>query len=660
MRVERSVFLKELLDLAIVECEAAAAAIENGEEEKACDLFVDYLKKSLKPELKFQIKESIAEMPGDIEESVYADMILEGHVFSVGYPYFFEGGKILWNYNPMPNQYCEWVYHLQYHSEMVVLARAYLRTGDEKYAKRFQEMILSWIDQVERPDDVKRGWLPTYRNLEMGGRLGNSWPFCIHAFLKSKSVTNETWMRIFQAVWEQTDWLSQKFTNRNWIIHELYGVLSTGVYFPFFKKADHWIAVSLSRLIEELHIQVYPDGIATDRSFTYQRSNLHYYVKIIQLLNTYGIPVPEKLKEGLYRQFCMYCFLSKPDLMMPRPNDCGKCDAQEIAKLGLLLYPEDELLQFTASRGMEGNGPQGVVKLLPYGGFGVLRSDWTDQAVWLFMDGGAPDYNSGWHVHESCLNIELYAYGTDMLKDQGKYHYDTSPMRKYSCSTRSHNTGLVDGMGQLSFVKSDRLGDIDTTKIGRMTFEEKENYASIQGYYDYGYGNYDRVDQQENRSESHDVMAKHIRKVIFFHKGLSGSRPFYLMIDHFETMDDKEHLYEISFQLDDVNVTRRETGVTIQYENHAVLCIESITTPEVIKGQTQPVMMGWKQEMDYAKEHTPAPLVSFAQKGRNVSFATLLYPSPDEKIPDLRVVMKEEESHVIIYLNMVEHTIKYE
>jgi len=84
----------------------------------------------------------------------------------------------------------------------------------------------------------------------------------------------------------------------------------------------------------------------------------------------------------------------------------------------------------------------------------ITRSDTglyviRDNNNMLIIDCGqiGPDYQPG-HAHCDTLSYELYLDGRPVVVDAGVYDYENSEERKYSRSTRSHNTIVVDGQEQ--------------------------------------------------------------------------------------------------------------------------------------------------------------------------------------------------------------------
>ena len=251
---------------------------------------------------------------------------------------------------------------------------------------------------------------------------------------------------------------------------------------------------------------------------------------------------------------------------------------------------------------------------MPYGGFTVIRTDWSKDAIWAFLDAG-PEGQA--HQHEDKLAFQLYAYGTDMLADTGTYAYDTSDMRKYAVGTRSHSTGMVDGENQ-NRMKTHKYGVIPERIHADFSYAFGDEYEIAEGYFDQGYGD-----------ELIDV--KHSRKVIFFKKGLGSLPPFFLLLDRFESRDEKEHDREVSFQLPHVPVSAFEHCVKANYRSGAVMKMISDKYPKIQIGQYAPKYIGWKPiHGPKEHEHSPAPVVSYTKRGVDTRFATLLLPFGEE------------------------------
>ena len=146
-----------------------------------------------------------------------------------------------------------------------------------------------------------------------------------------------------------------------------------------------------------------------------------------------------------------------------------------------------------------------------------------------------------------------------------------------------------------------------------------------EGLYDCGYG------VKENA-----VFVDHHRKVIFFKKGLGIAKPFFVLLDSFSPKDEKEHLYEVLFQLDIQPYTATEYTVTADHGDGVALTLVSSAPANIIVGQDEPRYMGWRKIEGHSGEdivHNPAPAVLFTEKGRAAFVATVAYPAKDEACP---------------------------
>jgi len=617
MRLSDKDFYEKVLDLSISELKKASLLFTEGKTKEAEKTFADFLRSRFPDEKISHFPRAGIEGTGGVSEEEYADQVLEGYVYSIGYKHKFENGIIDWTHNPTFNKYVEFSYHLQYHSEMLVLARAYERTNDEKYAARFDYMINSWIEQAECPENVGGGGgRPLWRTLEAGVRMSRMWPTFINNFINSTSVPDRTWVNIFKSIWEHGYRLTNnntQSTHNNWVITEMVGLSTMGLCYPFMTDSENWLNTAIRILTEEINTQIYPDGMQIELTTGYHGGIIANYMRMKTLLETFGKEVPADFINGVRLMYSMYIKLCKPNLKTPGLNDGSEADVVRALTNASTYFPDDENFRYFATKREEGTPPDYTSCALAYGGFAVMRTDWTENAIWAFLDAG-PEGQA--HVHEDKLAFQLYAYGTDMLADTGTYAYDTSDMRKYAIGTRSHSTGLVDGFNQ-NRMKTHKRG-MPEIKKADFAYSLGEDYEIAEGYYDQGYGD-DLTD------------VKHTRKVIFFKKGLGSLPPFFVLLDSFESRDENEHDCEVSFQLPHVPVSAFEHCVKATYKNGAVMKIISDKYPKIQIGQYAPKYIGWKPiHSPKEHEHAPSPVVSYTKRGTDARFATLLLPLSSE------------------------------
>jgi hypothetical protein len=89
-------------------------------------------------------------------------------------------------------------------------------------------------------------------------------------------------------------------------------------------------------------------------------------------------------------------------------------------------------------------------RILPDGGYAVMRSDWGSGADQIVFDVGPLGCRvSGGHGHADLLSIQASFLGETYLVDPGTFRYtDDDGWRTYYRSTAAHSTIEVDQVGQ--------------------------------------------------------------------------------------------------------------------------------------------------------------------------------------------------------------------
>lgn len=622
MIITEKQFFEEILDLTVPELAEAARRFSAGDTAQAEHIFAEYIKKILNPDLFFKVHPCT-----DKNYMTVAANTLENKFISVGVPIDFgKGNKIDWRANPTYNKYKEWEVQFHRHHEWGALGDAYRDTSDEKYAECYARIIHSWITEaLQYPDDPNPNFNYHWRTIECGIRMSRNWHVAIHAFLKSTAVSDSLWTLIFMSVWEHAHRLYHDHTRYNWLTMEMNGLLRIGVLYPFFADAKIWADFALNKFVVESDIQFYPDNLQVELTTGYHGTVVYNFLSIFDLINSYGIDYPEKLRENIHKMFYMYPQLVQPDLRTPATNDGSRANVAVQCKTGLKYFPDDEILRYFATEFAEGCRPEYNSLIMPYAGFIVMRTGFAPDDMWAFFESAPFGAN---HQHEDKLNFMLYAYGTDMLPDTGNFRYDVSKMRDYVRSSRSHNTGLVDTLSQNRRKTHVRVTADDIKKKSDLRARIGDDFEVAEGVYNQGYGP-DLLD------------ATHKRKVIWFKKGYNGAKPFFVVIDDFSAKDGAEHFYESSWQLTEAPISAKANKITATYANGATLNMISSVCPTIFVGQYEPEYMGWRPDRTpEAREHIPAPLVSYSAKAREATVVTVLYPAPDAECPitDVRLV----------------------
>lgn len=640
---EKQFYLEELDD-AIPALAKAKELYGAGDVEGADACFAAFLKETLDVEHFFGLwsreieqGKSVSNVELSIVEN--ADRICQGIVRSCSYEYDFKG-DIDWNFNGTPDGYREWLWQLNRHHIFKIIARAYLETADEKYAEAFNRFINGWIDQAPCPQwpvPNRSSAVPTWRTISAGIRMQGNWPYAIHAFLFSPSIPDKTWVRIAMSLWEHGQLLMNSPSSLNWLDIEMAGLNAIGCIFPFFKKSVAWRELAVDMMSNELKTQVYEDGFQCELTTGYQSVVISTNLSVYKVAKHYGVSVPSDFTDGIRRLYTMYPKLMRPDGKTPCTNDGGCPDVVATLKGALKYFPDDEEFNKIVDGKIAEVYPRDVV--MPYSGMITMRTGWGPEDIWLFFE-SAP-YGAG-HQHDDKLNINLYAYGKNLLDVIGNHAYDGSAMRKLCVRTRGHNTGIVDGCGQNARPTHTSWSPEKVKIKADLEVNITEDTVVAYGKYNRGYG-------------GALIDVTHERKVVFFRHGLDGSRPFFVLLDTFTAGDDANHKYEVSFPLHPMPVTLRGRhatidagdGVTLEVVTHAAL---STTTAAY-----GPEYMGFRRSEDrLAEEHIPAPVLSIYDYGKTKHFATVLYPTPDGTAPEIGV--KCDEAGFTVVLDGKEHT----
>ena len=615
-------FFTELLNETIPEMSEAKRLWQGGDHAAAEKCFADYTRKTLHEDIT-DIKKAVAEgrlNPKPILD--WADKIVDGWVSACGFPWHFEDGKIDWNSNKTYNNYCEWPWQLSRHPEFVTLGQAYQITGDEKYPRRFEEMLLSWLEQAPCPENARANATLTWRTIEAGIRL-DTWTKAIHMMIRAKSLSDHAITLFFVSICEHGYRLRNFNTGWNWLIIEMSGLFKVGVFYPFLKEGRALTEYAFSRMQEQLAVQVYPDGFQYELTTGYHGGVIGCYVGMFDIARKYSdIEIPREMLDIIYQMYHLLVKLVEPDSRRPDLNDGSDAPIRGDLTTALRYFPDDEVFRYFSTDGREGREPDYLSIALPYSGMAVFRTGWQKDAIWGLFESAPFGYA---HQHEDKLHFDLFAYGKRLLSDAGQYEYDGSAIRHYILSTKAHNTALVDGLDQNRRGRYHWETD-NIHKLSDLCWNFGDETEVAEGSYTEGYG--------ENF-----VDVTHHRKVIFFKKGVAGSRPFFVLIDTFTPQDGGEHLYEVNFQLGTEPIEAQGKHVRVLHPDGVRLSLISTAYPTTAIAQKHPRFIGWRKIRDtkVAHEHAPAPEVLFTEYGGEKRVVTVVYPTDEAVTPILSV-----------------------
>ena len=501
------------------------------------------------------------------------------YTFTVcGIRHHFADRKLDWSLSPTYNNYCEWPYQFARHSFLRALATYYRETGDERAAKTFVDIVTDFIDRVPPPPEGTSPYKTfSWRTLDTGIRA-SCWTSVYPTFAKSPAVTEAFREKFLSSLAQHARRLIPDVTRNNWRMAELSGLLRIADAFPQLEGASAWREIAEKGLIEQMRRQVYPDGFQYELSTGYHSFLHHNYAPLARRYLDRGESIPAELRETLCRSYAIYEKLMRPDGRCPALNDAPWPNARGFLRTACELFPERKDFRWIVSCGKEGARPDFLSLALPYAGTVVMRDSWEPDAVWGCVD--MSPFGAS-HQHEDKLSFVMYAYGKDMLTEAGNYDYDTSEMRKYVKSTRSHNTIRIDGKDQ-NTRKSWAWRPEMLHEKADLAFSTTPERDVAKAAFRLGYG----------AGKDCDDTVAHVRTVEF----LKGDSPRFVITDELTAKDDGEHAYEQLWHLETCTLKLNERDFVADFGDGVSLEATFSSENGVLKDMRatkEPELQGW-------------------------------------------------------------------
>lgn len=352
------------------------------------------------------------------------------------YPAHFRGEDIDWDTNPVADK--EWIWQMHRMGFWEAMAKAYVHTGDEKYAQEWALQLTDWVRKNPRTKGHEHAW----RSIEAGIR-GYNWGSLFQLFLDSPSFTPEVLVTFLNSSHEHAAYLMTKYSKgSNWALMEAEGLAFIAMTFPEFTDSEEWTKEAIKRLSLEIHNQVYADGHQRELALGYHQGCISWFMRTLDLAEMNGkrdlFPVDYLL---VIEKMCAVVMeVSFPDGSTPQFGDSwsGRPGAtySNLKRWGKLFDRQD--LLYVASEGKEGVKPKSTAIALKESGFYTLRSGWDKDAICMILKCG-PD--GGGHCQPDNGTFEICAGGRQLMPDSGSYIYSGDPVnRNWFRATRNHQT----------------------------------------------------------------------------------------------------------------------------------------------------------------------------------------------------------------------------
>lgn len=472
-----------------------------------------------------------------------AERVVRGELTIVGVPHAFEGGDIDWAFNPTRGRddlpfTRQWGNHLNRTRFWRPLAEAYLATGDERFAAAWSAQLRDFIEDNPFDPDADEELRPAWKTLVAASRMKNTWPDLLSVFRASPSVSDDDLVRLLCSFLEHGRHLRAHHDEGldNHLAVEMRGLLTVGCLFPELREAADWRRHALRTAAKAVPGMFYPDGVSKELSPGYHKLSLDEFwrMRTLAVAYGYGDEVEPGFVAALAPAVRAAVLLSTPERTLPPLNDSGTPDIVELLADKVGLFPDDAAVRWLVTDGAEGSAPAETSHFFPWAGLAVMRSGWERDATYAVFDVGPLGTD---HVHQDKLNLVVWSYGRELLFDNGGGAYEESDWREFGADTHSHNSVIVDGLGQ----RRSRKKKEDRESTAPIDVRWRADAAEVTATATYA-GPWGDDPRDDLRPEG-NLLAVHERTVRFLPPDL------FLVIDDLMRLDGRSHRYELRWNL---------------------------------------------------------------------------------------------------------------
>lgn len=362
------------------------------------------------------------------------------------------------------------IWELNRHQHLVMLAKAWLLTGEAAYTDELVAQWNSW--QKANPYPLGINWAST---LEIAFRsLSWLWvrnlladcphlPATFHANLLLALQSHGRYIERY---------LSTYFSPNTHLIGEAVALFFIGTLCPEIAASERWRSKGWSIVLGESEQQVLPDGVYFEQALYYHVYALDFFLHARILADKNGFQIPGQFDNVLKKMLDVVQALSAVGpiesfgdddggrVFNPRRNrteymtdplalgailyDCDKYAAAALTEEAIWLFGDEAVQALGKPRGRLAPSSQAFVS----GGI-YLINDYAPYPQQMLIDAGPQGAGRAGHGHADALSIRFSLAGQRFLVDPGTYCYISGGNERGEFrGTGTHNTLRVDKLDQ--------------------------------------------------------------------------------------------------------------------------------------------------------------------------------------------------------------------
>ena len=387
-----------------------------------------------------------------------------------------------------------------------LLGQAYQLTGDDRFAVEIARELDDFMEA--NPIGTAVNWACT---MDVGLRAAN-WALGLELMRSCPTLAPAFWHRAYEALFDHGTFIETHLENiyevtSNHFLSNVVGLFFVAGVFDDLPCGRQWDGQCRAWLVQEMQVQVLPDGADYESSVPYHRLVAELFLGAARLAEYKRVPLPPGFMQRLRSMFEFLEAVLRPDGLMPQIGDADDGRLHIMSGYGRwqpqdgrhLFGPAGCLFDDASWRGVDGErgrwesawwgfepepeaaAPRAPSELrhFPRAGLTVMR---RGRDYLLVTNGVVGTGGFGNHKHNDQLGFEFHVSGTPVIVDPGSYVYTSDPdARNLFRSTASHNTIAVDGEEQNEFRRDWLFRMFEKAHPEHLGFTERDDLLIYRG-----------------------------------------------------------------------------------------------------------------------------------------------------------------------------------